>query len=470
MARTTDQIRNSLKSTIAGIDNRVDLKVGPVWDYLLAPLPPEFSTIESEIERLQRFYSPTFATVATPAEARDFALNFGTSVSVGGFARVPVVFYRNSPPPTGSVYTVPTGSLVMTIDNNLVYATISSVTMSGNYASTYFNPSTQRYEVTVLVQAVAPGEKYNIPPKHISRMQPSIDGFDGVIQYVAAYGGTPSEDSIAVAQRVQDKFKGLELNSIGGITTQIKQSETDYVTSVTVVRPTDRQEFRRLTNGPSIDVYINGLDPLAFTEEYLAIGGEISVPIVTNKTVTAIDSVLLNGVSLPPTQWTYLPDTSEEYQQSTEASATIALAIPLLANALLEISGTRNDVLDRVQNLFLGDSSLFKTSVLVRTYLDMYIVSTIEIKINNGDTDAIQQLAYNVLSVMIQPPDGSIPTILIPSQIVDTLRAAIPEISTVKMLEFRRKYGSISSVETIVPLKNQIPKFDTVASAITVRL
>jgi hypothetical protein len=480
MARTIDQVKNSLISTISSIDDRVDLKVGPVWDYLLAPLPTEFSFIESEIERLKRYYSPIFSTVATPEEARDFALNFGTSVSVGGFARCPIVFYRNSPPPTGSVFTVPTGSLVMTIDNNLVYRTIQAVEMSGNYASTYFNPSTLRYEVTVTVEAVSPGEKYNIPPKHIQRMQPNIQGFDGVTQYVEAGGGTPAEDSIAVAQRVQEKFKGLEKNSIGGITTNIKQSETDIVKSVTVVKPTDRQEFRRLTNGPSLDVYINGTDSANFTEEYLATGSEVTVqinnviwsvvPILVNKTVTSISSVLVNGIVLSSAEWTFFPDTTAEYQQSTMASPTIGFASPLLPNALVEISGVRNDVLDRVQLLYTGSDALFETSVLVRTYLDMYIVATIEIKINDGDTDAIQQLAYNVLSIMIEPSDGTIPQIIIPSQISDTLRAAIPEIATIKMLEFRRKYGSISAVETIVPLKNQLPKFDTVASAITVRL
>lgn len=470
MARTIEQVTKSLKNTIANIDNRVDLKTGPVWDYLLAPLPPEFAALESEIERIKRYYSPIFSNVATAQEARDFALNFGTSVSVGGFARCPVVFYRNSPPPTGTVYSIPTGSLVMTIDNNLVYRTLQAAEMSGNYASTYFNPSTQRYEVTVLVEAVSPGIKYNIPPKHIKRMQANIDGFDGVIQYAEASGGTPPEDSIAVSQRVQDKFKGLELNSVGGISTRVKRSETDYVTSVTVVKPTDRQEFRRLTDGPAIDIYVNGLDQIQFSEEYLAIGGETTVAITSNRTVTSISSVLVNGTSLPSTEWTFLPDTSVEYQQSTQASPIIALATPLLTNALVEITGLQNDVLNRVQVLFANDDSLFKTSVLVRTYLDMPIISTIEIKINDGDPDQIQQLAYSVLSVIIEPPNGSIPAIIIPSQVVDTLKATIPEISTVKVLEFRRKYGSISAVETIVPLKNQLPKFDTVASAITVRL
>jgi hypothetical protein len=58
MARSQEQISDALRASITGIDNRLDLKVGPLWDYLIAPIPPELASLESKIETLKRYYSP----------------------------------------------------------------------------------------------------------------------------------------------------------------------------------------------------------------------------------------------------------------------------------------------------------------------------------------------------------------------------------------------------------------------------
>jgi len=471
MARTKDQIADSIKASITGIDNRLDLKVGPLWDYLISPIPPELATLESQVEILKRYYSQNFSIVATPTEARNFAVNFGTGPSIGNFAKTVVVFYRNSAPSNGITYTVPIGALVQTIDGNLVFRTTQAATMSGDYAATYFNPSTQRYELSVPVEAVAPGIKYNIPANHIRKMQPAIGGFDGIIQYGAAVGGTEPEDSQAVAARVQEKFKGLERNSIGGITTLIKSAEPTLVGTVTVVKPTDRMEFRRLTSGPSLDVYAQGQNLVPFTEDYLAYGGEPTIPITVNRTAIGLSSLIINGTAIESTLWTFVPDTSLEYQYSTRANPKVQLdsTISLAANDLVEMTGTKNDLLDSLQAIFAGDNSLFYTDVLLRSFIELPIIVSLEARIITGDPDSIRGQIATVLTYFIEPLTG-IPTILIPDTIQGLLKQTIPEIDTIKILEFRRKYGSINAVETVAPYKNQVPIFDTVAASITVRL
>ena len=227
MARTQDQIEEAIRDDIREIDNRLDLKVGPLWDYLIAPVPPQLAVVEAEVEVLKRYYSPNFSSAATPEEARDFATNFGTGPSTGNFATAVVVYYRNTPPPTGREYTVPIGALVMTYDANLAFKTTQTVTMSGDYAPTYFNASSQRYEIAVTVEAVAPGDTYNIPANHLKRMQPQVPGFDGVQQLTAAKDGTEPEDVNEVSSRVQDKFKGLERNSMGPAVHQTQPADVD---------------------------------------------------------------------------------------------------------------------------------------------------------------------------------------------------------------------------------------------------
>jgi len=467
MARTLEQIRDALRTSITGIDNRLDLKVGPLWDYLIAPIPPELYSIEIRIENLKRYYSPNFSSVATQQEARDFAINFGTGPSIGNFARATIVFYRNSPPAAGLAYTVPIGMLVQTIDGTLVYRTTQSAVMAGDYAATYFNPSTQRYEVYVTVEAVAPGVTYNIPANHIRKMQYPLTGFDGIQQMSEASGGTEPEDSLSVALRVQEKFKGLERNSIGGITTLIKEAEPSRVTAVSVVKPTDRVEFRRLTSGPALDVYVLGENLTRFSEDFLASGGEIVVPITVNRTVVGVTSVSVNGNVI--SDWTFVPDSTLEYQFSTRSNPVIQLATPITVNDLVEIIGVRNSVLDDLQWYFTEENALFKTDVLLRSFIVSPIIVSLECRISSGDADVIREQIVAFVTAYIQPSSG-IPSMLVPDAVRSLLKENIPEIDSVRILEFRRRYGSISVVEIISPYKNQVPVYDTVASSIVVRL
>lgn len=469
MARSLTQIRDAIKATLRTLDPTLDLEVGPLYDYLISPVPLELVALENQVERLKRFYSTTFADIATPEEARDFANNFGTGPDVGQVARATVVFYRTSIPGVGLDSTVPVGALVGTADQSLVFRAIQSATLYGAFASSNFNASTNRYELPVVVEAVAPGQRYNIPLGRITKMITTVPGFEGVAQISAANGGTEPEDALTLAQRVQLKFKGLDRNSIMGLASLGKQAFSTLIRDIRVVRPTDRVEFRRLTSGPSLDIYVDGVLPQQFTEDYLAISAERVIPLTANRTVTSISSVSVNGEILDADRWQFSPDLSAEYQYSTRANSAIQLVDPLSPNDLVEIVGTRNDLLDRLQLLYSSEDSVFQTDILVRSFIDLPIIVGLEVRINSGDSDTIKQYIQNYLTDYIDPQISVIPSLLVPDTIREQLRVLIPEIESVKIYEFRRKIGSVDSVEVIVPLKNQVPRFDSVASTITVR-
>ncbi len=470
MSRSIEQIRDAIRINLLGIDNRLDLTVGPLWDYLISPIPRELYIIESQVEALKRYYSPNFSAVATPQEARDFAINFGTGPSIGNFAKTTVVFYRNSPPGNGLLYTVPVGSLVRTIDGTLVFRTLQQITMSGDYASTYFNPGLARYEIQTNVEAIAPGELYNIPAGHIRTMDKRVEGFDGIEQISAATGGTEPENSNEVARRVQAKFRGLERNSMLGIETRVREFEPNLISAVSIVKPTDRMEFRRYTSSPALDVYLHGTNLALFNEDYLAMGGETSLPISVNRTVQSITTVAVNGSILDASTWAFTPDTSLEYQLSTRADSKIEFELPLLPNDLVEISGYKNELLDDIQFLFLGENSLFFTDILVRSFINLPIIVGIECRLTTGDPDTLREMITAYIAEYIEPTIGGRLDILIPDTIRSILREKIPEIEAIKILQFRRKIGSMDIIEIISPYKNQIPVFDAVASSITVRL
>jgi len=465
MARSTEEIQGAMKAHLKDIDNRLDTEVGPLWDYVLSPNPQQFALVEEDVDTVKKYYSPNFAAVATTREVRNFAVNFGTGPGPGSLAIATVVFFRNSAPPAGQLYVVPIGTLVMTRDSNLRFKTRLEVSMNGDYASTYYNPTTQRYEISVLVEATAPGVKYNLPLNHLVKMQP-ISGIDGVRQASDGAGGTEPEDPYSVVYRVQTKFQGLEKYSLGGMETYIMEYEPSLVLAVHVIRPTDRREFRRQTNGPSLDICIDGEQPSIFNEEFLAVGDETTVPITANQSVTGVSSVTVNGNVVPVAEWTFVPDSTLEYQHSTRANASVQFLTPLLINDLVEITGVRNYLLDRVQYLFLGEDQLFETDILIRAFEELPIVVGLDVRINDGDPDEIHGQILAWLTYFIE---GEISESLSAGSMKSGLRDAIPEIISINVLEFARKSGSMAMVELIVPYKNERPIFDSVASSITVR-
>ena len=469
MARTLREVHDSLKRTIQSLNPTVDLVVGPLYNNVVAPVAPEIVLIESAVERLQRYYSTNFEAAATPDEARNFAINFATGPSNGGYARGQITFYRRSLPLAGETYSVTVGSLVSTQDSTLMFRVITGVDLIGAYSATYYNPSNGRYEVMAFVEAVAPGTLYNIPVGRVVRLVSNLSGFDGVEQITNMTGGTEAEDISGTVSRVRAKFLGLDRNSVSGIVSTTKSAFPGLVLDMHVIRPTDRQEFRRVTDGPSIDLCIYGQRSSGFTEEYLGIGGETTINITVNRTVMSVDTVSIGGTALSSTDWTFIPDTSVELQGSTRANAKVHLANALSPGDIVSIVGAKNALLDDIQGMWASDeNSLFKTDIMARSFVSLPVTTQIEARVSSvGDPDSIQATITSL--VMAQIEADIIPDSIYPDFLASYIRGMIPEISSLKLLKFKRTYSSQSDVEPIIPLKNQRPTYDLVNSNIVVR-
>jgi len=469
MARTASDIRQALIITLAGINETLDMKVGPTFDFLLAPLPPELAAIEAEIERLFSFYSSEFPNVATDEEIRQFANNFNLSPDTGGFAKVNIIFSRSSAPIPGQDLVIPVGTLVATRDGQLMFRVTTPVRMIGDFAATFYNAATNRYEIETSTVALAPGTVYNVPPGRINRLITTMDGIDSVEQRLQAAGGEEPGVSADLAKDVLEKFKGLDTKSIGGIQNIAKRINQSAVAETSVVRPTDRREFRRFTSGPALDLYVSGEEGIQFTEEFIALGGETVVPFIENRTVTSIDSVAKNGTVLLSSEWAFVPDSTPETRLSTRASPLIQLATLLFANDVIEIIGTRNALLDQLQVVFLpGGNSIFMTDILVRSFIELPVIIIIEVKLSSPDVLSDPQgIIENVIRGVIERIPR--PDLLVAKHIEDTIKTTVPSVEYIRTSEFRRKFGSRGRVETIIPLKNEIPVYSSVGSKIVVR-
>ena len=468
MARTQNEIAASIKGTLANINPTIDMVVGPVWDFLLSPMPFEINSVETEVDNALIFYSANFPSVATTTQLLSFATNFGLAPDTGASATATIVFYRYSAPQAGQTYVVPVGTLVSTVDGTLVYQTTNSVTMYGDYAATYFNPATNKYEVTLQVQATGPGTVYNVPVGRITRLMTQSTGFDGIDQRMQALGGAEPEDPTNLATRIISKFKGLDISSVSGITRMMQEVEPSAVADIHIIRPTDRLEFRRPTTGPALDICVSGQTLQSFNEEYLAIGGEYHI-VMTTSTAISVSSITVNSTVLDSTAWSFVKDTSAEYQLSTRAGNTIEFSNPLNANDIVAIVGTKNYLLDQLQAMTTGAGALFETDELVRSFVPLPIVVGVQLRVVNTvdyDASSTQQTLSTIVQSLIETP--TVQSVLDPAVFSDQILQAIPEAVTVDIFEFRRQFTSIQQVEVITPLKNQIPVFAATASTLIV--
>ena len=471
MGRSIEEVAQSLRDSFTSINPSLDLLVGPTYDYTMAPVPAEISSAETLATNLTSFYSPNFPIIATPVESRDFATNFGITVSGGEYARGPVVFFRTTPPPAGATFVVSVGDLVGTVDSQFLFQSVQTVTMLGDFASSYYNPTTGRYEITVIVQAVLPGSLYNVPPNRITQIVAggaNIKSFNGVSQLVSMKGGTEAETSVDLATRVIQQFKGINLNSTTGLATLATRVVPTGILDTSVVRSTDRQEFRRPSIGPAIDLCLKGTNIQNFTEEYFALGGEQSITINT-ATALAVSQVQINSSLLDTSLWVFAPDTSSAYQGSTRASPTIEFTNALTANDIINISGTFNFLLDEVQAVILsGADAIFKTDVLVRSFVGLPVTVGCTVKVIKSGVDLSTLLSDLNQVVTAYIENSPIPASLDFVSLESFIRSKIDNVSSINIYEFRRTLTSISTIETISPLKNQEPLFDVASSSLVV--
>ena len=468
MARSKEEIEIALRASLNKINDTLDYVVGPIWNYLLSPIPKELALVEEEIERLLRFYSIDFASVATFKESLTFANNFNLGLDFGGFASVKLVFFRSTAPQATLNFTIPLGTIVSTKDQLLTYRTTEAVTMFGSFASSFFNPTTNRYEIEVNVKATSPGQTYNVPAGRITTIITTIDGFNGVDQRVQADGGSESESSFDLVARVQNKFLGLDINSIGGIERIAVETNPTLIRFARIIRPTDRREFRRLVGGPALDLYISGEQPSSFNESHLAVGGESNLSLTTSAALS-LTAVTVNLVNLGVADFVFIPDTSLELQGSSRAEHSVQFTNPLTVGDLVTISGIKNSLISTTQLVFSGrDNALFKTDILVRSFVELDIIIGMDVKISSGDPPSVLAGINAFITDLIEP--DLVPIVLSPSIFADFIKIAIPNVDTVTLYEFRRKQGSIQAVEFITPLKNQRPIYNQILSSIVVRL
>lgn len=367
MARTTEQIEADLQATYRGINPTVDAVKGPIFDQVIRPTATVANELEVRQDRTDRLVSADFAAVATADELERMAATVGAGTPQGETAKGTVFLGSRSRPRSNTVITIKQGTLVGDDSLSYIFVTTEEAVIDGRYADNYHNATKRTYEVEVPVEAVAVGTGYNLPPYRVRRPVNTISGIDFVENREATADGLDPGGSETVTQNAQTKLTGQELASPGGITAEIVKGFPDAL-SVAVISSADYLLFRRALDKPGLDYYYAGERLTADTYEYVAQGGELTLPFPHNP-VRSITSVTVSGADVA---YTWVQDDDPATAGSTEDTSYIQFAGALVLGANVQIKYVYDGLAEAIEEDFGGEGSgFFKTSIVIRRSVRM---------------------------------------------------------------------------------------------------
>jgi len=460
MAKTAEDIKVELVESINITDKTLDTSQGPIPDCFINPQSGQLANASQDAESLRQLFTFQFDNAITDDEVKASLANYGSAPGEGTKARHIQYFMRFTRPLVD--ITIPVGTLVSNSGGDLVFRVVNSGTILASAYQSYYNANRKTYEVGLTVEAVGVGNQYNLPEYRVTSMSVPIGGIDATENRTKSEGGNPVEGRDSQISRLKTSLLGINLGSSGGIKNLIKNSLPEIVTDVSIIQPYEK-EFVRNTTGPALDTYCLGTNLQAYSQMYVASGGEDTIALEKSPVVSVSSVLVVRGNTTISPTFVLVNDTSLETGYSLAAHNSIVLYDPLLPLAtddLVTITYSYNKVLEDVYNIVFkeGDSYLFKTDILIRQPFPVYpfLGGEIQTFASYPKTEVEQ----NVLAFFSSVFNFTVFTdVMYPEVIRQRVITEVSGVQGFKMTDFRRSSGSLLAIEPIAYGRNEYSVF-----------
>lgn len=452
--RTLDEIIQSARETTRELNPAVDIMKGPLA-VLLYAYANDLSRAEEFAGYLQDVYQLDNADLLEDADLIALGRNYGKDPNRGRASQHLVHFYRYTRPEINTTYEIPPGTACSSNDGRFVFTADTGRTMDGNYADIYYSPDDNWYEIPVLVEAVAVGSDYDLPPWTITKVLTALEDFDGCINKsdVRKLGADPV-DPIQFIIQLQNTLQGIGTDLAGHTLDILQDIDPTGFDDVAMVPSTDYSIFRRyrsLQGKLGYDVYVISDSTIDYLQEDIAKGGETEI-VLERRPVQAVIYVTVNGDPVP---FQFNPDTEPELRGSPRANDRVILPVPLLPLQSYQISYSYYDF------VWLGNDGLsarqgpFGADVLVRLAdpIEVYISGEADISASFDREEVISDIrtfTERYLRDQNNPTRTRFPTLLDPTEYVDALVGSVNGLDRLRLTGFIRTDNASLAVESIV--------------------
>jgi hypothetical protein len=466
MARSVEDVTTSIQTSVETADPTIESRSGPVFNIMLQPVANEVARIEAEQERIGALYSLQFQNVATVEETEALATNFGIQRAPGAKATAVVFFFRFTRPQDPAV--VRRGSLISNLDGTLQYIVQEDAIIDPDNADAFFNAARRTYEVSVNVEAVSPGARFNVPAFRIQTLVTPNTDFDGVENRAPADGGSEEETQAEEVTRIRERFAGLNTGAVDGIKFVAANSFPEFIRDVAVIQPSSTL-FQRSPTSPALDIYIAGSNTESVRQNYVALGGETQIEIASPPAIPSSLVLSINGTIDSTAQ---LVSDTGVLKGSVRATDIVLLQNPLVGGDVVTFAYTFNRLVLDVQNEYeptnIGDSLLFGTDILV--YEARLAPITVQMSIRVASSFDVPRTTDQVQNVVIDFVErNEFGLTLFPEQLRETILTTVQGVTSLDLSQFRRTDKSLRDVEIIELDENEISEIDDATFQLNVR-
>jgi len=398
--KTVEQFEVEISNGVAARDVSVDTNIGPVKDFYITPPAEVMKDIHDNIVYLSQLTSMKYAERFNPDDLDDVVFNEAL-IRWTGSASVTVVTFSRLQPPTTDIPVPVNFPLATTQDPQtgavVQFRTIETQTMYGPAtvtASSYYNPTTERYELDVAVASVDLGDETAVGAYTITQFRRAFPEFDEVTNKTATTSGLGLETNTDLATRFQMQVRGNQEATPAGLSL-FGLDNFSGILDAYVVYGNNSNLLRHTEDAGAVDVWLLAEAPLTHVHTTTYPGVRTLVP-VPKQPLISVASVVSGAV-------TYVEGTDYEvvtgegiYAYSDRGSDGIRFlvggAAPLLDDPLV-ISYSYNSMINIV-TAYYSQSEYFVmgSDVLFRWGQRQYLEIEAELKVGSGNPSTVLSL------------------------------------------------------------------------------
>lgn len=301
---TSTQFEDQLSSGITNRDATTDTGYGPVKDIVVTPVAQVLEQQNDRLRQVSQLISLENVDQFSDSDLDALVINEGLVRDPGSQATGFVTFARSTAPASDA--TVQRGFPIATSPDESTGQTVTFITSEARTlpsatASSYFNTTTGKYELSVPVIALIQGTQGRVGPNRITRPLRPLVNFDSVTNPLAiTANGTGSEDNTNLADRYNISVEGRQLSTPTGIEKYVLDNFPG-VEGINTVYGNNPLLTRAATDAGAVDAFVIAPSTVQQTESFtfLGIGQLIPIsfpPLVAVTTVQFGINTLVEGV------------------------------------------------------------------------------------------------------------------------------------------------------------------------------
>lgn len=289
---TADQFVTRLNTGILERNTSHDVEIGAIPDIVTNPTAQVLERQNDRIRLVSQLILLNQSETFEDQDVEDFVFNEAILRSQGGRSSGTVTFSRATAP-TANIVVEQNFPIATQPDEEtgetVVFVTTESKTLFSATASSFFNVSTERYELEVSVQAVVGGKIGEVGPNRINRNLRPLVGFDSVTNINRTSTVSDVETNDDLLERYRISIIGTQSATRGGLRRTLLSNFTD-AGDVLVVNAGDPLITRSGENSGAVDVFITGSQDTSRTDTQEFLGLSQVIPL-DNQPVISITGI-----------------------------------------------------------------------------------------------------------------------------------------------------------------------------------